>query len=72
MTFKKGRSTMGIGSFWDNAAMFMGGVVLIYFSATRREDIGSKATWLMYLGISLLTSAILQFVMEYAARSGGH
>jgi hypothetical protein len=72
MTLKKGRSAMGLGSFWDNAALFMGGVVLIYFSATRREDIGSKATWLMYLGISLLTGAILQFVMEYAVRTGGH
>jgi hypothetical protein len=62
---------MGAGSFWDNAALFMGGVVLVYFSITRREDIGSKATWLLYLGISLVTGAVLQFVMELAARHGG-
>ena len=63
---------MGAGSFWDNAAMLMGVIALTYFATSRRDELGSKANWMIYLGIGLVTSAILQFVMEFALRTGGH
>ena len=63
---------MGFTSIWDNIALLVGGIALMYFAITRREDIGDKANWLNYLGISLVVGAILQFFMEYSVRTGGH
>jgi hypothetical protein len=63
---------MGMPSFWDNFAMLMGGIALFYFANSRRDDLGSKANWMIWLAISLVSSAVLQFIMEFGFRTGGH
>lgn len=63
---------MGMTSFWDNFAMLMGGIALFYFANSRRDVLGSKANWMIYLAISLVGSAVLQFFMESGMRTGGH
>jgi hypothetical protein len=52
----------------DNVILVVVGLFLSFLAHTKREDIGPKANLLMYLGIGLVTTGILQMFMVLATK----